>query len=37
VPAVMAYNYFTRRINSLSLELEGKAAEFVSILFKEKQ
>ncbi|MBI3753926.1 MAG: MotA/TolQ/ExbB proton channel family protein [Deltaproteobacteria bacterium] len=34
VPAVMAYNYFTRRINSLSIELEGKAAEFLDALFE---
>ena len=34
VPAVMAYNYFTRRINNLSLELEGKAAEFIDALFE---
>ncbi len=37
VPAVMAYNYFTRRINSLSIEFEGKAAEFLDALFEEKQ
>ncbi|MBI3755341.1 MAG: MotA/TolQ/ExbB proton channel family protein [Deltaproteobacteria bacterium] len=36
VPAVMAYNYFTRRINSLSIELEGTAAGFLDALFEEK-
>lgn len=36
VPAVMAYNYFTRRAHSLSIELEGKAAEFIDIVFEGK-
>ncbi|MBI5328242.1 MAG: MotA/TolQ/ExbB proton channel family protein [Deltaproteobacteria bacterium] len=34
VPAVIAYNYFTRKINSLNLEVEGKAAEFLDALFE---
>jgi biopolymer transport protein ExbB/TolQ len=34
VPAVIAYNYFTRKINSLNLEVEGKAAEFIDMLFE---
>lgn len=36
VPAVMAYNYFTRRMHSLNIELEGKAAEFIDIMFEGK-
>lgn len=35
VPAVMAYNYFTRRIHRVSIELEGKAAEFLDALFEQ--
>ncbi|MBI3399542.1 MAG: MotA/TolQ/ExbB proton channel family protein [Deltaproteobacteria bacterium] len=35
VPAVIAYNYFTRKINGVAVELEGKAAEFLDMLFEE--
>ena len=33
IPAVIAYNYFIRKINSLNLEVEVKVAEFVDTLF----
>jgi len=33
VPAVIAYNYFIRKVYSLNLEVEVKAAEFVNTLF----
>src|SRR4030067_1621684 len=36
VPAVIAYNYFTRKVNSLSLDIETSAAEFADLLFEEK-
>lgn len=34
IPAVIAYNYFTRKINSLNLEVEVKVSEFVDMLFE---
>lgn len=34
VPAVIAYNYFTRKINSAAVEIEGRAAEFIDALFE---
>ena len=34
IPAVVAYNYFTRKINSLNLEVEVKVSEFVDMLFE---
>lgn len=37
VPAVIAYNYFVRKIKNLGIELEGKSAEFLDILFKEEK
>lgn len=36
VPAVISYNYFTRKISSISIELESRAAEFLDIIFEEK-
>lgn len=37
VPAVIAYNYFTRRLNSIAFELERGSAEFVDLLFEGKK
>lgn len=34
IPAVIAYNYFTRKTNSLNLEIEVKVAEFIDMLFE---
>ncbi|HBR17932.1 MAG: hypothetical protein A3G39_09055 [Deltaproteobacteria bacterium RIFCSPLOWO2_12_FULL_43_16] len=37
VPAVIAYNYFTRKINSAAVEIEGRAAEFIDALFEDNK
>ena len=34
VPAVIAYNYFIRKVNSITVEIEGKAAQFIDMLFE---
>lgn len=36
VPAVIAYNYFIRKVSSLSIDIESSAAEFADLLFEEK-
>ncbi|HEX7091783.1 MAG TPA: MotA/TolQ/ExbB proton channel family protein [Longimicrobiales bacterium] len=35
IPAVIAYNYFVTRLNSVSGELEGFASEFIGVLARE--
>ncbi len=36
VPAVIAYNYFTRKVGTIAIELEGRSAEFLDAIFGEK-
>ena len=35
IPAAIAYNYFTNRLNRFSGEMEGFASEFIGTLARE--